>query len=117
MAVIFFISSLQDPQIPGGVSDASGHGLGYFLLGVTVVRAVAGGLPRRITLRSALLAIAITVGYGVTDEVHQSFVPGRSAERADVYADASGALLATIACWAWGIISTRPDRRGLRHDL
>ena len=117
MAAMFALSSFGDAPMPGGVDDKSLHGIAYFALGVAVVRAVAGGLPRRITLRTALLAIAITVGYGVTDEVHQLFVPGRSADPADLYADASGALLAAVACWAWGIISTRPDRRRLRHDL
>ena len=117
MAALFAVSSIGDVSVPGGVDDKSLHALAYFALGVTVVRAVAGGLPRPITLRTALAAIAITVGYGLTDEVHQLFVPGRSADHADLYADAAGALLAAIGCWAWGIISTRPDRRGLRHDL
>jgi len=117
MAIIVGLSSLESPPLPEGISDKSGHGLGYFMLGVAVVRAVAGGLPRRVTLRTALIAIAVTLAYGVTDEVHQHFVPGRTADLADLYADATGAVAAAAACWAWGIISTRPERRGLRHDL
>jgi VanZ family protein len=107
MAAIFYVSSLPDAPLPEDVSDKSGHVLGYTALGVTVVRAVAGGLPRRITLRVAVMAIAITVAYGVTDELHQAMVPGRTAELADLYADAAGATLAAIACWAWGIIWPR----------
>ncbi len=115
MAVIFSLSSLSEPPLPEEVPDTSGHVLGYALLGVTLVRALAGGLPGPVTWRTALLAIAITVVYGVTDEFHQSFVAGRTAAIADLYADAAGALLAAIACWAWGIISTRRDlHRG--HD-
>ena len=117
MAVIFVISSLSDAPIPGGMSDKSGHALGYTLLGLTVVRAVAGGLPRRITPRIAATAIAITVGYGVSDELHQSLVPGRSAEVADLYADAAGAATATIVCWAWGILAVRASNREARHDV
>lgn len=108
MAVIFCLSSLPDAPLPPGMSDKSGHGLGYMGLGLTVVRAVAGGLPHPITMRIALTAIAITVGYGVSDEWHQSFVTGRSAEVADVYADAAGAAAAAAACWAWGILTLRP---------
>jgi VanZ family protein len=107
MVVIFSLSSLQDPPLPDDLSDKSGHGLGYAVLGVTVVRALAGGLPRPVTLRIGVTAVAITIGYGVTDELHQSFVPGRSAEVADLYADGLGALAATIACWAWGILRGR----------
>jgi VanZ family protein len=51
------------------------------------------------------MAIAITVGYAVTDELHQLFVAGRSAELYDLLADAAGAVVGTAACWAWGIIS------------
>ena len=115
MAVIFYISSLNEPPLPEDVSDKSGHLLGYATLGFTVVRAVAGGVPRPITWHTAAIAIAITVAYGISDELHQAFVAGRTAAVDDLYADAAGAILATIVCWAWGIISTRRDlHRG--HD-
>jgi VanZ family protein len=109
MAVMFYVSSLPEAPLPEDVSDKTGHVLGYVILGLTVVRAVAGGLPRPITLRAAVIAIAITVAYGISDEFHQAFVAGRTAALDDLYADATGAILATIACWAWGIISTRRD--------
>jgi VanZ family protein len=109
MAVIFYVSSLHEAPLPDDVADKSGHLLAYTALGVTVVRAVAGGLPRRITARIAAVAIAMTVAYGATDELHQAFVAGRSAEIADLYADAAGAVVATIACWAWGIIPRRRE--------
>jgi VanZ family protein len=109
MAVIFYVSSLHEAPLPPGLSDKSGHSFGYFMLGVTVVRAFAGGLPRRITAGIALMAIAVTVAYGITDEIHQSFVAGRSADAADLYADAAGAIAAAAACWAWGILFSRPE--------
>jgi VanZ family protein len=115
MAVIFYVSSMNEAPLPEDVSDKSAHVLGYTTLGLTVVRAVAGGLPRPITWQAALLAIVITVAYGVTDELHQAFVAGRTAALDDLYADMLGAMLATIACWAWGIISTRRElHRGPR---
>ena len=117
MAVIFFVSSMHEAPLPPGVSDKSGHSFGYLLLGVAFIRAFAGGLPRPITPRIALLSIAATVTYGITDEIHQLFVAGRSAEVADLYADAAGAIAGTIACWAWGILLSRPSHRGDRNDL
>ncbi len=76
MAAIFYVSSLHEAPLPDDVSDKSGHVLAYTALGVTVVRAVAGGLPRRITARIAAVAIAMTVAYGASDELHQAFVAG-----------------------------------------
>ncbi len=104
MAAIFYVSSLSDPPIPSG-TDKPLHGLAYLGLALVVVRAVVGGLPGRIDMWGATIAILITVGYAVTDEVHQMFVPGRSAEVFDLVADAGGAIAGTVACWAWGIIS------------
>lgn len=105
MAAIFHVSSVPDVSLPVGTSDVSLHALAYFGLAVLVVRALAGGLPRRIDARVALLAMLITVAYGVSDEVHQTWVAGRFAEMKDLAADAAGAVAGTFACWAWGIIS------------
>ena len=79
MAGIFYVSSLPNPPIPSG-SDKGLHWLAYSGLAVLAVRALAGGIPRRISIGIALAAMLITIGYGVTDEVHQLFVPGRSAD-------------------------------------
>lgn len=58
-------------------------------------------LPRMWTLGGALL---FAVCYGVTDEFHQMFVPGRSATLGDLALDTIGAALglvgAVIASWA-----------------
>jgi VanZ family protein len=105
MGAIFFVSSLSDP--PGVLpnSDKPLHWLAYLGLAVLVVRALAGGLPRRIGFGIALAAMLITVAYGATDEVHQLFVPGRTGDVYDLMADAAGALAGTIGCILWGIIS------------
>ncbi len=112
MALIFYVSSLHEAPLPQGVSDKSAHWLGYTGFGMTIVRALAGGLPRRITARTAIVAVLIAVAYGASDEFHQMFVAGRSAELADLAADALGAVAGAAACWAWGIISIRS-----RHEL
>lgn len=109
MAAIFYVSSLSEVSLPERVPDVSLHSLAYLGLAVLVVRALAGGLRRRFGLGVALLAMLITVTYGASDEIHQMFVPGRSAEWRDLVADAIGAFIGTIACWAWGIISTNSE--------
>ena len=107
MAAIFYLSSLHQAPLPPGVADKPAHSFGYLGFGLVIARALARGLPPRITLRQALIGFALASFYGITDELHQRFVTGRSAEIADWYADSLGASIALFACWAWGIISTR----------
>lgn len=104
MAAIFYVSSLPQPPMPPG-PDKPWHTLAYFGFALVTVRASAGGLPRRIDARTAGLAIVLAVTYAVTDEIHQWFVPGRSADVRDLIADAIGVLAGTAACRAWGIIA------------
>ena len=119
MGAIFYVSSLTNPPVPVG-TDKPLHWLAYLGLALVIVRALAGGLPRRIELGTAVTALLITIVYGATDEVHQMFVPGRTGDMYDLMADAGGALAGTAACWLWGLLGTRGSRRRIqrsRHDL
>ena len=107
MLTIFILSSRTDVPLPRGLTDKQGHSLGYLGLGATVTRACIGGLGAPVSLSRGLAAMALTIAYGASDEWHQSFVPGRTADRADLRADATGAILGTAACWLWGIIRSR----------
>ncbi len=105
MAAIFFVSGQPDVSIPSGFSDTSLHSLAYTGLGALMVRALAGGFGALVAPATALLGMALTIAYGCTDEIHQMFVPGRSAEWRDLGADATGAVIGAFICWLWGIIS------------
>jgi hypothetical protein len=113
MAVIFAASSIHNlTQLPGGMSDKSGHSIGYALLAGLLLRALAGGRLAGITWKSAVAAIVLSTLYGVSDELHQMFVPGRSSDRYDVLADAVGATIGVAAGWLaeavrrWGILDS-----------
>ena len=94
MAIIFGASSLSDPgPLPGGVSDKGGHLIGYVILSALLLRALSGGRIAGVTWRAAILAILSSTLYGVSDEFHQSFVPGRTPDIFDVMADATGATI------------------------
>ena len=102
MALIFGLSSISiPPTLPGG-SDKGAHAILYAGLGTLLLRALAGGQFRRIAVRTLLTAIVLAAAYGVSDEIHQLFVPGRSYEIADMVADAAGAGVATIGVTLWG---------------
>lgn len=118
MMAIFILSSIPDLGAPpGGVSDKSLHMLSYAGLGVLLLLPLAKGALSRVTWRRAAAAIALATLYGLSDEFHQSFVPGRSPELLDVAADAAGATLGVAvvgllaAARAWGILrsSSRPS--------
>ena len=113
MAGIFYASSMSNPPLPDSVDDKTAHTFAYVVLGLTVVRAVARGRPARIGVRIAAIALAITIGYGATDEYHQLFVSNRTSDLFDLQADAIGACIAVVLCWAWGILAIRSDQCGV----
>ena len=107
MALIFGLSSIsRTPAFVGGV-DKYLHAMLYGGLGALLVRALAGGWHRRVTLGIVAATVLIAAAYGVSDEFHQSFVPYRSVEAMDVVADTVGASIAAVALYAWDIIRVR----------
>jgi VanZ family protein len=92
MALIFGFSSLQMPPAGGSVPDWISHGAVYAALAALICRALAGGV-RAAPLRVAAMAAGLAGAYGVTDEWHQSYVPHRVAEAADVVKNLGGAVL------------------------
>ncbi len=103
MVVIFIASSISDiGELPGGVSDKTGHFTGYALLGTFVVRALARARWNRLTTGVAISALLGCSFYGATDEFHQAFVPGRTPDVNDWAADTFGAAAAIVA---WRIVA------------
>jgi VanZ family protein len=95
-AVIFWQSSFVTPDVLPGwpFQDKLLHGGVYGLLAALWVRAfntLRGFHGRR---RLLLLAgIALATLYGLSDEWHQSFVPARTADPADLLADFIGSIV------------------------
>jgi VanZ family protein len=110
MALIFVLSSLiQPPELPGaGIEhlDKYVHVALYAGLSALFIRARSGGWSRPVTLGAALSAVIFSIAYGVTDEIHQYFVPTRQMDALDLVADSIGAALAAGVLYA-GIIRAR----------
>ena len=83
-------------------------GAQYAGLAVVSLRAVSGGSWSRVASATLAAAWVIATLYGVSDEIHQAFVPLRTPDVRDVIADATGAALALGAAWAWSIIRRSP---------
>ena len=113
MAVLFGLSSLHDvPSLLAGDPDnRAAHFVAYAGLSLVTLRALAEGRWVKVTAAAVAVAIVIASLYGVSDEFHQRFVPGRAFDVYDMAADACGASVAACAAWAWSIISRRSKTR------
>jgi VanZ family protein len=93
---IFWQSSFATPDIlpRWHYQDKLLHGVVYGLLGALWVRAFStlqGFHARRRLL--LLTGIVLATLYGFSDEWHQSFVPARTADAADLLADFCGSVV------------------------
>jgi VanZ family protein len=97
MVVIFGFSSIPSREMPNfGLWDLivkkGAHMLGYGLL------ALAYWYGLRFNKRSWWLALLLALLYAITDELHQSFVPGRHPSWVDaLIIDGGGAALLLFA--------------------
>ena len=99
-ALIFAISSLSQPEFPTDLfplRDKGVHITEYAVLGFLCAFALFSRQSRERAL--FVTAWAISVLYGVSDELHQYFVPGRSSELDDVVADAVGSAIGVAVYW------------------
>ncbi len=101
MAVIFFLSA--QPRLPDlapglpGVEEIGGHLLAYGVLAVLLWWALRGTGTRT----PATWALLAAILYGATDELHQHFVPGRTATVEDLLVDLIGASLGLLLVNGW----------------
>ena len=100
---IFYLSSQSHPeeQLPSivfeEVSDKVLHAVEYAGLGVLCYRAFRWGASRQVASHALLFAIVTASLYGVTDEVHQLFVPFRESSWQDWLADTAGAAIGGLS--------------------
>lgn len=114
MGVIFALSSRGTIPVPFGLNviliSIAGHFVTYAVLAALLWWAIE---PLELSARRRFgLALAGAVTYGLTDEWHQSFVPGRDASVLDIVVDGIG------ACCGLGAVqrvtrslTARDDRR------
>ncbi len=113
MGVQLWLSSqsrLPEALSPFPGSDKLAHGGWFFLLALLAWRAAREGeaWPRRRRIVGLLVGAAL---WAVSDEAHQSLVPGRAVETADLLADVAGAALALA--FAEGTLAGRRLRRSV----
>jgi hypothetical protein len=114
MGVIFLLSAQPNlPHAPEGWLDTLlkkvGHMAEYVILAVLWQRALQRGIGTEKPgffgetrfLTCGLLALALTLLYAISDEYHQSFVPGRHSRETDVFVDGLGAATGIVLFRWW----------------
>ena len=97
MALIWSVSSLSSPPSTRDLPfrDKGVHAVEYGVLAVLTARGFAASLGPGAGLRLVVYNVTLGSFWGLVDEIHQAYVPGRSSELADVLADFIGAVLGT----------------------
>lgn len=98
--VIFFLSAQSYPEeyLPYSLLEELGdkvlHGIEFGILAVLCYRAFRYAAGPWASRQALILAVVTAIAYGLTDEIHQAFVPLREADAMDLMADGLGAVLA-----------------------
>lgn len=95
-SLVIAASSRSRVAAPQGIAniDKIGHFLVYGLLATLICRMGSGW-------RGAAIGLVAASLFGITDEWHQSYVPGRSSDPMDWVADTLGAALAVSLYAGW----------------
>ncbi len=96
MGLIFGLSAQPSlPEVPDPLFDVLLKKLAHMLEYAILYLFFWGALPAD----TPWWAWVLTVLYAISDEVHQTFVPGRNGWVVDVLVDGVGAGLAALAVW------------------
>jgi VanZ family protein len=107
MALIFVVSSFE-VHVPGvrhlPFRDKALHFAEYAVLGWLCAGAASRSWPSAAAWRTAAFAVFVSALWGLSDEIHQAMVPGRSSELADLGADLFGSAAGAAV---WHLLSNR----------
>ena len=96
---IFYISSIPSPVPLVTVDLSILHVPMFLVLSYLAARALSGGSQKFGGRNPILAAIIITAIYGVLDEFHQLYVPGRTFSLLDIGFDFLGGCLIVFKPW------------------
>lgn len=103
--VILFLTSVPGGQLPKiqiSHLDLVVHFVLYTVLGGLMLRALHATLTTARPGRIMIVAIASGVSFGLFDEIHQMWIPGRSYSNLDLVADTVGVCAGVFAYWMIG---------------
>ncbi len=101
-AVIFYLSSLSHPEetlpkvLLDKLSDKALHLVEYAVFAVLAYRAFRWAAGPAAARQAVLFTIVVASLYGITDEIHQAFVPLRESSWLDWVADTLGGMIGAV---------------------
>lgn len=104
LALIMFVLSSMSIDIkkdPFPLFDKLVHLSMYAFFAGLLFRALSSTFGNLSFIWLAILTVVLTIFYGLSDEFHQSFTPGRTPDIKDVVADGVGAMLAMTVLFIW----------------
>jgi VanZ family protein len=97
---IFYLSSIPSLNSGWGIWDLVARKMAHItefgILTVLVARALRKTVQNWLVTRVLVFSAVAALLYAVSDEIHQSFVPGRGPSFGDVLIDGCGIMLAVL---------------------
>ena len=103
-ASIFFLSHQSHPPMVGLAPDYVLHFLAYLIFGLTLTWGITARFREEFTIKRTVIVLVFVCLYAASDEIHQSFIPGRNASLQDFFADTLGA---SASVWTLCLFSIR----------
>ena len=96
--IIFGLSALpKTVSIPSPYGfDKVLHIMEYGILGFLLARSLVNSKARVSKRVLIILVVGLATSYGISDEIHQAFIPGRNASAWDVVADCLGGVMGAL---------------------
>lgn len=98
-SAIYYASSIPAEELPDfnfAWSDKALHVMAFLAYGLAAQLAFIGWYPQWGVWRVRIAAFLVGATYGVLDEVHQLYVPGRNSNAGDWAADLLGLAIAFL---------------------
>ncbi|MGB7061355.1 MAG: VanZ family protein [Candidatus Zixiibacteriota bacterium] len=101
--LIFILSASPSISPPPGfvLEDKIYHFIEYSIFSFLLFLAFFTSGKEFLKKHVFLLSVLIGTAYGLSDEIHQKFVPGRSSEFLDFVADCLGIVVVQIGIWLY----------------
>lgn len=86
--------SHPDEIIRISIADFFAHPIEYFILAILTLRAFLSVQNPPFKKKAFRYAMLFCFLYGISDEIHQAFIPGRTPSLTDVFYDSVGIIIA-----------------------
>jgi VanZ family protein len=100
MVVLFTLSAMPgDTQFLHSINinDKIEHAIAYFVLGLACCIWIPGKKWLKRPVFYGIIVFCVCTAFGISDELHQKYVPGRTCSLLDLAADCVGILLSVFS--------------------